>query len=172
MGKVRNNRKYGFKKGHQYHQPGTKKDVPSVDNAQKIERIHRIDEEEFHSFVGENLEMADADGAPCLDVRLLRPRKVRQPPSSKISKSLAKDQMDSYRILNPGKAQGLFNCAFKNHTEQSPDCSGDLIFDPEVEKRRGFGWQEGLKCTNCSYKTETIPMYESVKTGLRGPPNS
>lgn len=66
MVKVRNSRKYGFKKDISITNLGARKKYKLL-IMQKKRIICRIDEEEFQSFVGENLEMVDSGEAPRMD---------------------------------------------------------------------------------------------------------
>lgn len=73
------------------------------------------------------------------------------------------------RILHVGKLQELFNNAHREHVEQNPTCQGNLEMDLGSEKQRGLGFEERLKCSECAYISKYKKLYNTVRTGKRGP---
>jgi len=80
--------------------------------------------------------------------------------------------MESYKIWHPRGVEKLWNMAGKAHTSQNATCDGELLFDEQGERQIGVCWQESLKCTKCSFTSDSQKLYNETEHRIlskRGP---
>lgn len=68
------------------------------------------------------------------------------------------------RLLNLVSTENLFNESFAEHAKLHGSCNGRLIFNMAKEIRWGTGVRESLKCTNCSYQSKRMRLYDTIQT--------
>ena len=82
----------------------------------------------------------------CVDVTLLRPKEAGKSTSeTKLNSyqlpedSVHQPELGTYRVFHLKKTQELLNTAFKEHTVQSHERPGDLVWDLGSERQYGLG---------------------------------
>jgi hypothetical protein len=176
----RKNRLHGFQKGNIPHNkkiPGEEanevtliEERPGTLN-RKITRPSKSDFEQISTVTqgGKSIDVLDSDGRPC-DTMFLRP-KILGPETMLESHQSADDvdpELKTHRIFQKEKVLELFNQAFREHRRINPTCDSDMEWDEEAEVKWGLGWQEGLKCPKCHYRSGKMKLYNEVTTTSRG----
>ena len=75
---------------------------------------------------------------------------------------------NTYRLLHINKTCDMFNSAYRQHREESPDCPTYLKFDFQQERQKGVCWKETLRCESCGFQSERNKLYEELTTPNRG----
>ena len=158
--------KTSFQRGHIPHNKGCKVTTePTTNTPERWTRLPR----ELQENLNERLQQEPGLEAE-VNVKLLRPA----PPSTTYldwyaSPKHDRPNMDSYRILHAERTEKLWNDSMREHLLHKPDCTGQLIFDAEKEKKVGLAWQESLKCTVCDYISRKQKLYKEATSNNSQP---
>ena len=162
MGK-RSKNKGQFKKGHAGY--GGLRRV-KVDNTEGI--IQRLDKDMFNKVVKTAptglLYGPDADGKQG-SAKILRPKgEVRNITDEYLENNT--DEVSEMRLVSNMKNIEMWNTVFSQHINLRECDNPHFAIDREIKK--GLGWRQSLKCTNCSYKSGLFKLYEEVPSEGRG----
>lgn len=170
MGRKKSHHKrFGFKAGHQYYNPGSKKPTCLTSELQtpKI-TLPRLTQDDHDLVVS-----TDQSGSPvlkdeegrCTGGRILRPK--RRLPDSTTS-YLEGTGKGEYRIYNQGKLEVLWNTSIHNHNAARGNSCPDPQFTCNQEEKWGLCWGQSLKCMKCGFIGEKHKLYEEVMSNKRG----
>lgn len=108
----------------------------------------------------------DADGQPG-PVTLLRPKGGTEEVTDLYMQREPNCEINEMRLINKAKNALLWNTTFREHT-QVAKCD-DPHFTVCKEIKKGLGWRQSLKCTNCDYISQMFKLYNEVPHEGRGP---
>jgi len=135
-------------------------------------RYRRLAKDEYDMVVDSDGIARDPEGRPTA-TSFLRPR-----PETKTYLDgllISATEMDEtlfskedVRLWGPFQVQEMFQECYSAHRAQSHMCEGTLVFDKSKEQKVGLCWKEAVKCTTCSYSSDTYKLYSEVKSSTRG----
>lgn len=71
-------------------------------------------------------------------------------------------ESDTYRLVQKGANQKMWNEVMREHRASHPGCEGDLYWPDDLEEQRGLCWAVQAKCSNCSYLSAKYKLYNEV----------
>lgn len=96
------------------------------------------------------------------------PSRLR-PKSSTTQEPALPERLTGNIITDVSKCELHFNSCIRNHLREFPDCSGDIIFDPDSFSTWGLAIAGRMKCSsNCGFISEKLKFYEEVERKGRG----
>jgi hypothetical protein len=172
-------RKQGFQKGNTKwadRRSSNLDDSPSpspcapVSSKLPIKRLKTDDFEEIvKSGPGDTMQFQDEYGRDT-GATILRPSGQNPTYLEKYNTNEQVNRGDNstYMIVHRGNTLDLFNQAFRDHTNVSPTCHGNLEWNDRTSERRGICWFIGLMCPRCKFTTSKHKLYKEVQTSDRG----
>lgn len=164
-----------FQKGHSIN--SHRSSVGEKIDRTECKKYVRLDRKRYDSYVRcqmgpdntELVNLVDVNLQPCLMTGILRPGpRLNTTLDTYLTADVKEPELDTYRLLHLGKTADLWNTAFKEHSNLSPGCSGEITWDLQNEIKWGMCQKESLICKSCKYRSKTKKLYDEVNTGNRG----